>query len=291
MKPQQPSACLVASEGLRSIVLLSVVVAGLVAGACVSGGGPPSSVVVAPESVWQRLNRPRPQPLSDAPRIIVAELVLLGSVWPGEYALSPSIGLGELVAAGLIRRRDVQFVERRRFAAAVAREAQGLPRPRNAPRTGVSPGAELQLAGSWIPAGDSATLDLRLVDVETSAVVAGWRTTTPRGIDPTAVARTIVGSTVSALRGLGRVPVWSDPLEGDALDPAPTAFTLSGVVAEAVAAFFRGVEAEDRFQWEQARRGYQGAMEMGGSSFFEPDVALARVARLRAGGALGASDR
>ena len=255
--------------GLRTMVLLPVVVAS----ACVAGGGPPSAVVVAPESVWQRLNRPRPQPLADAPRISVAELVLLGSAWPGESAVSPSIGLQELVAAGLIRRRDIRFVERRRFAAAVEREAQGRPRLRNSP-----------------PTGDSATLDLRLIDVETSAVVAGWRTTIPQGIDPTSAARTIVGSTVSALRGLGRVPVWSDPLVSDAVDPAPTTFTPSGVPAEAVAAFLRGVEAEDRFDWEEARRGYQEAMEIAASAFFEPEVALARVARLRAGGTLGASD-
>ena len=286
LNPHQSWACLVTSAGLRTMVLLPVVVAS----ACVAGGGPPSAVVVAPESVWQRLNRPRPQPLADAPRISVAELVLHGSAWPGESAVSPSIGLQELVAAELIRRHDVQFVERRRFTAAVEREAQGLPRLRNSPPTGVSLGAELQLAGSWIPTGDSATLDLRLVDVETSAVVAGWRTTTPQGIDPTSVARTIVGSTVSALRGLGRVPVWSDPLVSDVVDPAPTTFTPSGVPAEAVAAFFRGVEAEDRFDWEEARRGYQEATEIAASAFFEPDVALARVARLRAGGTLGASD-
>ena len=194
------------------------------------------------------------------------------------------------MAAGLIRRRDIQFVERRRFAAAVEREAQGRPRLRNSPPTGVSFGAELQLAGSWIPTGDSATLDLRLIDVETSGVVAGWRTTIPQGIDPTSAARTIVGSTVSALRGLGRVPVWSDPLVSDAVDPAPTTFTPSGVPAEAAVAFFRGVEAEDRFDWEEARRGYQEAMEIAASVFFEPEVALARVARTRAGGTLGASD-
>ena len=287
MNPQHSPPCRWTGAGLRATALLCVVGAS----ACVSGGGPPSSVVVASESVWQGLIRPRPQPLAEAPRITVAELVLLGSAWPAASAVSPSIGLGELVAAGLIRRRDVRFVERRRFGAAVEREARGLPRPRNSPPVGVSPGAELQLAGSWIPAGDSATLDLRLVDVETSAVVAGWRTPTPPGLDPTGLARTIVGTTVSALRGLGRVPVWSDPLESATLDPAPMAFTSSGVAEEAVAAFLRGVEAEDRFQWEEARRGYQEAAETGGSSFFEPDVALARVARLRAGGSLAASDR
>ena len=174
--------------------------------------------------------------------------------------------------------------------AAVEREAQGLPARRNSPAPGVSPGAELQLAGSWIPAGDSVTLDLRLVDVETSAVLAAWRTATPQGTDPTSVARIIVGSTVSALRDLGRVPLWSDPLVTSTLDPAPSSFTPSGVPDAAVTAFFRGVGAEDRFDWEAARRAYQEAMELSDDAFFEPDMALARVARLRAGGTLGASD-
>ncbi len=65
LNPHQSSVCLVTSAGLRTMVLLPVVVAN----ACVAGGGPPSAVVVAPESVWQRLDRPRPQPLADAPRI------------------------------------------------------------------------------------------------------------------------------------------------------------------------------------------------------------------------------
>jgi hypothetical protein len=56
-----------------------------------------------------------------------------------------------------------------------------------------------------------------------------------------------------------------------------------------VEAFARGVAAEDVFDWEAARRAYQRARQLGGQGFFEPDVALARVARLRAGGTLGAS--
>ncbi len=286
MHPYQPSSGPTIASALRALVLSSLV---LTVG-CASGGGPPSSVLVAPESVWRNLAQPRAQPLADAPRISVTDVIVIGGVWPGASAVSASLGLQELVAAGLIRRRDVQFVERRRFAAAVEREASGLPPLRNSPRTGVSPGAQLQLAGSWIPAGDSATLDLRLVDVETSAVVTAWRTTTPQDIDPTSVARTIVGSMISALNALGRIPSWSDPLASATVHPAPTAFTPSGVSTEAVAAFFRGIEAEDRFDWEAARRAYQMATELSGTAFFESDAALARVARLRAGGALGASE-
>lgn len=273
------------STGLRATVLGAAVLAG----ACVSGGGPPSSVMIAPESTWRTLNRPRPQPLADAPRISVTELAVIVEGWPGESAVPPSLGLQELVAAGLIRRRDVEFVERRRFVAAVEREARGLPPLPHSPPPGVSPGAEFQLAGSWIPAGDSATLALRLVDVETGGVVTAWRVTTPQGVDPTGLARVVVGSTVTALRGLGRLAVWSDPLQSR-VDPAPSTVTPSGVTAEAVAAFFRGIAAEDRFDWEAARRAFQRAMEIEGDAFFEPDVALGRVARLRAGGTLGAGD-
>lgn len=257
-----------------------------------AGGAPlkPSSLARAPEAMWQRLHRPRPAALSGAVRLSVSELTVLADLWPGDV-LPADVGLHELVAAGLIRRRDVRFVERRRFARAAEREASGLPAPKNAPPTGVSAGAQLLLTGSWIPTGDSATLDLRLVDAETSAVLAAWRTTTVGGSDPAGVARTVVGSTIAALRGIGRLPAWNDPLATSTLEPAPDVFRPSGVPAEAAAAFFRGVAAEDRFEWEAARRGYQAAAELAGTSFFEPDVALARVARLRAGGSLGVSDR
>ncbi len=284
--PSQPSTRLWSTPGLFAVLLGS----SILTTACVSGGGPPSSMVVAPESVWQSLRRPRPQPLATAPRISVGEVILVGGAWPEESAVSHTIGLQELVAAGLIRRRDVQFVERRRFSAAVEREARGLPPLRNSPAPGVSPGAQLQLAGSWIPSGGSAILDLRLIDVETSAIVAAWRTTTPQAVDPTAVARTIVGSTISALQELGRVPAWTDPLASASIAPSPTEYTPSGISTQAVAAFLRGVAAEDRFDWETARRAYQQAIESAGAGFFEPDLALARVARLRAGGTLGASD-
>lgn len=286
MLPCHSSFAIVTANGRRAMILLTVAVAS----ACAVGGGPPSSLMVAPESVWLGLAQPRPEPLDSAPRVSVVELILLESAGIEDGAVPSSIGLQELVAAGLLRRRDVQFVERRRFVAAVERETRGLPRLRNSPAPGVSPGAELQLAGSWIPAGDSATLDLRLVTVETGAVLAGWRTTTPLGVDPTSVARTIVGSMISALDGLGRIPLWTDPLVSAAFEPAPTTYSPSGVPDEAVAAFFRGVEAEDRFDWEAARRAYQEAMEMSSDGFFEPHMALARVARLRAGGTLGGSD-
>ena len=120
MHPRHSSSCLVTATGLRAVVLLTAVLVQ----ACVSGGGPPSSVGIAPESVWLSLNRPRPEPLASAPRVSVTDLILVGTELLGESAVSPSIGLQELVAAGLIRRRDVRFVERRRFVAAVEREAR-----------------------------------------------------------------------------------------------------------------------------------------------------------------------
>ena len=148
---------------------------------------------------------------------------------------------------------------------------------------------EFVLTGSWIPAGDSAALDLRLVEAESGEIVRSWRTLTPRQADPTSLARLVVGSTIEKLRELRRLPAWTDPLAGDVAS-APAAYIASLVSLEAAADFVVGVAAEDRYDWEGARRGYQSALETAGPTFLEADVALARVARLRAGGTLGGSE-
>jgi hypothetical protein len=272
-----------AGTSRTATVLVLVTIAG-----CTSSGPPPSSIPIAPERVWRTLERPRPESLASAARVSVSEIVVLTEAWSIEAPISVDLGLAELIAAGMMRRRDVHYVERRRFSAAVDRERRGLAQPMNAPPIGTSPGAEYVLAGVWIAIGDSATLALRLVDVETSAVVTSWRTRTPLDADPAGLARTAIGSSLAALADLGRHPAWTDPLGSPA---APRLFLPSGVPEAAIEAFFRGVNAEDRFDWEEARRGYQLAQEIAGDDFFEPGVALARVARQRAGGSLGASDR
>lgn len=259
--------------------------------ACAGGAAPAAPAGPAPASAaeWQAIFRPRPTPLAGAPRIALGELTLadekpwaeLGAGVPAALAVS------ELIAADLLRREDVQFVERRRFAEAAERERRGLPRPPGAPPIGASPGFELLLVGSQTPAlfGDSALFNLRLVDAQTGTVRAGWRAGIPRGGDPTSLARRITGSLLATLDSLGSLPRWNDPVPS----AAPRTWTASGVAIGAVEAFARGVAAEDAYDWEGARRAYQRASQLGGGAFFEPEVALARVARLRAGGTLGGS--
>lgn len=257
-----------------------------------SARGPGAEAGPAPESAWDGLGRPRPAPLPDAVRVTVSDLHLLGSGrWTeGGADVSPGLGLQELIAAGLLRRRDVHFVERRRFSRAVERERRGLPRPEGAPPVGRSPGAELVLTGTWVPTGPGGgLLDLRLVREQTGEVLEGWRTPTPATADLVSLARVATGGMLGALESRGRLPAWDDPLDGVGVDPAPRAYADAGIPDEAVRAFLQGIAAEDDYRWEAARRGYARALRVGGAVFFEPDVALARAARLRAGGTLGAS--
>ncbi|NJD18978.1 MAG: hypothetical protein FIA95_06815 [Gemmatimonadetes bacterium] len=192
--------------------------------------------------------------------------------------------MSELVAAGLLRRRDVQYVERRRFAAAAEAERRGAARPEGAPPAGVSPGAQYVLTATWASVGlDSAFVDLRLADAQSGAVAASWRGATAPDADPVAVARRIVSGTLSALGSLGARPARQDPVEG----AAPAAYRPSGVSAAALASFFQGLAAEESWSWERARAGYQSALAGAGPSFLEAAAALARTARLRNGGALG----
>ncbi len=266
----------------------TVTAASIVLTACAGAGGAPAGPGATPEGVWSSLNRPRPAPLPGAARITVSNLLLLHQPWSLQGPVTPAIAMEELVASGLLRRSDVEFVERRRFSLAAERERRGQPAPRGAPRVGVSPGAELILTGTWAASGpDSAALDLRLTDAETGDVVTAWRTMTPTTADPVSVARSINGGLLQALDEMGRLPAWTDPDP----DSAPSAHQPTSITMTAVTSFLEGVAAEDAYRWEEARWAYQAALDIGGSGFFEPDVALARVARIRAGGTLGAGDR
>ncbi len=255
--------------------------------ACASGGAPsPAPPTGASAAEWQALYQPRPAPLAGAPRIAIGELTLgEDKPWALTASVPAAIAIAELVGTELLRREDVQFVERRRFAEAAERERRGLPRGAGAPPVGTSPGTELILAGSQTPFlfGDSAQFNLRLVDPATSAVRAAWRMSVPRGGDPVALARRLTGSLVATLDSLATLPRWVDPVAA----ATPRAWSPSGVPLTAVDSYLRGVAAEDVYDWENARRAYQRAGELGGSTFFEPGVALARVARLHAGGTLG----
>jgi len=254
------------------------------------GGGPAPSPATpsaaASEEAWRALATPRPEPLAGAPRVAVGALMLLDDPWKLNSPVDLSLGLSELVVTGLLRRRDVVLVERRRFAAAAERERRGLPRAPGSPPAGVSPGAEFVLSGTWARLGlDSAYLELRLTDVQTGTVAKTWRAATANDADPVALARTVVGSLLSALDAMGRRPAWADPHP----EAAPPGYRPSGIPPAAVAAFLRGLAAEERWAWEGARRAYEAAIKAGGGAFFEAASALARTARLRMGGTLGAS--
>lgn len=271
-------------------VVATATAASIVLAACAGAGGASTAASpgATPEGVWSSLNRPRPAPLPGAVRITVSNLLLLHRPWSLQGPVTPAIAMEELVASGLLRRSDVEFVERRRFSLAAERERRGQPAPRGAPSVGVSPGAEFILTGTWAASGpDSAALDLRLTDAETGDVVTAWRTMTPTTADPVSVARSINGGLLRALDEMGRLPAWTDPDPGS----APSAHQPTSITMTAVTSFLEGVAAEDAYRWEEARWAYQAALDIGGRGFFEPDVALARVARIRAGGTLGAGDR
>ena len=262
-------------------------VAAVAAASAACGGGGPSAAVpaaTATEAEWRALAAARPSPLDGSVRVTVGEIRLIDpNPWGLSSTLDVPLGLSELVVAGLLRRRDVHFVERRRFAVAADRERRGLARPQRAPPVGISPGAEMILAGSWAALGlDSAYLEMRLVDTETGDVVRTWRSATANGADPISLARTIVGGLLAGLDAMGRRPSWSDPIPTS----APATYRATTVPQQSVEGFLRGLAAEERWDWEAARRGYQAAA-VGG--FFEAEVALARAARLRLGGTLGES--
>ncbi len=249
--------------------------------ACATGG--PPSTPPATEAEWRVLASPRPSPLPGAPRLALTGVELLAAPpWSIESPLPLSLGVSELVVAGLLRRADVRLIERRRFSAAVEAERGGGTRPRGAPAAGVSEGAELAATVVWAPvAAGQASLEIRLADAATGAVRRTRRVLVPGDADPVALARQAVAGILAALTELGRLPAWSDPVPA----AAPAAFAESGVPLRAVEAFLAGLAAEESWRWEPARESYLAAA--GSEGFVEAQAALARTARLRLGGTLG----
>lgn len=249
-------------------------------GPAVTGGG----AGVASEAEWRALRELRPEPLPDAPRLTVAEIRFVGSFpWPEAARPGPDLGVSELVVANLLRRRDVRFVERRRFDAAATAERRGEPAPPNRPPPGVSVGADLDLIVTWVPTTPgSANLEIRLTRLETGDIEGTTRVTIEGGADPVSVARSVASGALDLLNELGRLPDW-DP-------PFPSANVSGGdrVSIEALRHFLRGLAAEERWDWEGARRGYQQALAAE-PGFHEARTALERAARLRLGGTLAES--
>jgi len=249
----------------------------------IAGTVPPDEP--ATDAEWLRLADPRPQPLPGATRISLAGVELAtGAPWRLTSPVPVDMGISELVVAGLLRRPDVEFIERRRFSVAVDAERSGSGRARGSPPAGVSRGAELVAVAAWLPLGrGQSVIEVRLTDAQTGAVAAAKRQTVPADADPVGTARAVVAVILATLDDLGRLPSWNDPLEAS----APASYRPTGIPESAVEAFLRGLGAEERWNWEAARRSYQSASSVTG--FFEADVALARTARLRLGGTLGES--
>lgn len=269
---------------------LALLATAVLAGCGGAGGGAAPGRAAAPPSAseeeWRALALPRPAALADAPRVSVATLEVVGrTTWTTPAGLEPTLGVTELVVAGLLRRQDVDFVERRRFAAAAEAERRGTPRPDGAPPAGVSRGAQYVARATWANLGGSARLDVRLAAAASGEVLATWRATTPPDADPVSLARLAVAGTLAALDTLGVRPAWEDPIPAS----SPAAYQPAGVPAGAAADFFRGLAAEEAWSWEAARRGYQGALAQAAAGFPEAAAALARTGRLRNGGTLGAS--
>jgi hypothetical protein len=266
----------------------ALAVAGL-AGACGGAGvgapGTPAAAPAATEAEWRALAWPRPAPVPAATRLSLGEIgVLAEPQWPEQAGVSPSLGLSELVTTGLLRRADVHFVERRRFAEAAAAERAGTARPPGAPLAGTSPGAELVAQVVWAPLGAGRTsLEVRLVAAATGAVAVSRRSLAPADADPGALARLTVATVLGALAEAGRLPTWADPVPG----AAPVDYSPSRISASAVESFLLGLAAEERWRWEDARVAYAAAARE--PAFFEAASALARTARLRTGGTLGES--
>jgi hypothetical protein len=254
-------------------------------GGCAAGARGSGTPPAPSNAEWRALAAPRPAPLPGAARLSVADFELLADLpWPASGAVPARRGLTELVVAGLLRRRDVHLVERRRFAAAVEAERAGTPLPPGAPPAGISPGSQLMASVTLVPLGTgSATLEVRLTEAATGRVAVTRRALLPANSDPVGLARTVVGSLLAALDDLGRLPAWSDPVAGS----APAEYAATDVTTEALAAFLTGLAEEERWRWEEARAGYQAAARVPG--FFEAEAALARSARLRLGGTLGES--
>lgn len=285
-----PTSLLLTHRRRVAGVLLWTTLAASAALGCAGGGGANGSVGldVASEAQWRVLREVRPEALPGAARVTVSEVSFLGDVpWPDGAAVGAELGISELITTNLLPRRDVDFVERRRFAAAAAAERRGEPGPPGRPPAGVSRSADLGIGATWIPTGaDAAAVEIRLVDMETGDVVGTGRLALSRPADGVGLARTIVRGTLRVLDELDRLPAWDDPRAtpgGDANVPV-----TSGVSMEAMRHFLRGLAAEEAWSWERARRGYQDALAVE-PDFYEARAALARTARLRLGGTLAES--
>lgn len=269
---------------LRRLHLMLVVGAATTVGsACAGSGRVGPAADVATDDEWRALRVARPTPLPDAARVTVLGMEFLGSFpWTAPSTVRADLGVAELAVAGLLRRRDVHFVERRRFSAAAEAARRGVRLAPGAPPPGVSQSAEFATTAVWIPLGTGqAAVEVRLVTMETGAIAGATRVLIADDADPVTLARAVVDGVLDVLGDLDRLPSWDDPLR--LLDGA----SRQRVSAASLRSFLSGLASEEIWDWEGARRGYQAAAA--DPAFHEASTTLARTARLRLGGTLAES--
>lgn len=268
----------------RSVLATSCI---LILAGCASSGttvlsGP---IDIATEEEWRALRTDPVEALPGAPALSVYE-VRLGGAWggPGAEHEALAIGVTELITAGLMRRADVDFVERRRFAPAAEAIRLGRTVSPRQPEPGVTRPVDYMVQATWLPIpGGEATVEVQLVDPASGEVVEGARAEVRRDADPVLVARVTVATALRLVDRRATRPSWNDPLaRGAAMNANVTG--SSGVSESAIRHFLDGVSAEERWNWEGARRGYVAAAT--DPSFHEADTLLGRAARLRLGGTL-----
>lgn len=251
------------------------------AGVLGCGGAAVVGSATVSEADWRTWASPRPTPIEGAPRVTVSGIELRGPVaWTTGSRLSKEIALVELTATALLSRRDVEFVDRRRFAVAAEAERAGLPRPPGAPPAGVSRDVYASVTAEWLPIDDRrALLEIRLVDLESGLVRGATRATLPPSAGPVELSRSLVAGTLEVLDDLGELPAWPDRTELAGADVP--------VSDAAVRTFLAALAAEEMWNWDRAARGYEAAQA--DPAFYEAGAALARAARLRLGGTLAES--
>lgn len=247
---------------------------------CSLGYGTSSGHRSQSEAEWRALGTPRPTPLSGATRLTVTSFDLGDRDLDLEtVGIDASVAVLELATAGLLRRRDVHFVERRRFSVAAAAERTGLEPPAGRPPVGISVGAEFAAAATYAEVTtELASLEVRLTSLQTGEVVGATRLQVTPGADAVQLGRSMVSGILAVLDELNRRPLWDDPM---------AATRESERVREDILAnFLQGLAYEEVWDWEEAREAYQAAVDV---DFPEAAAALARTARLRLGGTLAES--
>lgn len=269
-RTRSPASCLLAAAVATS------------AWGCATAGTVPANDV-ATEAEWRVLAVERPAPLPGAPRVTVSGVLLTGAYeWSAPGTVGADLGIAELAVTGLLRRRDVDFVERRRFSVVAEAERANRPRRPGQPPAGVSRSVDFSVTAVWIATAAGASLEVRLTRLETGDIEGATRVEVPGDADPVTVARAVVTGVLGVLDELGVRPAWNDPMAANVNVDRPVR-----VSDEAQRAFFRALASEERWNWEGARRGYQAALAEPG--FWEASVALGRAARLRLGGTLAES--